>query len=118
MEIDKIMSEIDCKIIDEDDGFRIYKVGGRKHLLYLECKDGSFIMERDIFEYLDGNKLPYSVLLYNISKEQLYYIDLPKENNWVKSCFMTCDKEKIFLGKQVLNSRIDIKELVAKIKKI
>ncbi|MEF9939633.1 MAG: hypothetical protein RR768_05890 [Clostridium sp.] len=118
MEIDKIMSGIDYKIIDENDDFRIYKVAGKKHILYMDSKDGSFIMERDIFEYLDGNKLPYSIVMCNTSKAQFYCIDLPKENSWVKSCFMSCDKEKIFLGKQVLNNRIDKQELVTKIKKI
>ena len=36
---------------------------------------------------------------------------MPKIMHWIKSCFETCDKESIYLGKQVLNARINEKEL-------
>lgn len=46
-----------------------------------------------------------------------HYLKLNKKSNWIKSCFQTCDKESIYLGKQVLNSRLDEKELRKVLKK-
>ena len=36
----------------------------------------------------------------------MYYIKLNKNVNWIKSCFETCDKDAIYLGKQVLNAEV------------
>ncbi len=58
----------------------------------------TFIFEREIFDYLDANSLPYSLLLVDTLKSKYYYIPLHKEVNWVKSCFKGCDKDQIFLG--------------------
>ena len=38
--------------------------------------------------------------------------------NWVKSCFATCDKDELFLGKNVLNARITQEQFVEEMKKI
>ena len=47
----------------------------------------------------------------------LYYLKLNKKANWVKSCFDTCDKDVIYLGKQVLNSKVTEIDLIKELKK-
>ena len=46
----------------------------------------------------------------------IYHIN--KKVNWVKSCFATCDKDELFLGKNVLNARITQEQFVEEMKKI
>lgn len=78
-----------------------------------------------IEKILIEERIPYKVIdedkgckLIKInSKMHLFYIKLNKKSNWIKSCFQTCDKESIYLGKQVLNSRLDEKELRKVLKK-
>lgn len=120
MKIETILEKagINWKEIDADDNYQIFKISDRLNLLYLHCKNDQFQLSRDLFDYLDGNKLPYSILLSNTVKRKLYYLQLPKDYNWVKSCFMTCDKEKIFLGKQVMNAPITEAELCKRLLKI
>ena len=50
---------IPYKLIDEDKGLKIVKVNGKLHILYLYGKGNKFLMERDFFDYLDGNAIPY-----------------------------------------------------------
>ena len=56
-------------------------------------------------------------LFPTVSIENLYFLKLNKNVNWVKSCFETCDKDAIYLGKQVLNSRITENDLIKELKK-
>lgn len=109
-----IMKDASCKIIDEDKNWIMYKFLHR-NIYYLENNSSDFIMDRECFEYLDFNKFPYSIILYNKMKKRYFYLDLKKEFNWVKSCFESCDKEKIHLGKQVLNYEISEENLKKKI---
>lgn len=117
--IENILAQekIEYKKIDEDKGVKLYKFNSKSHLLYIKSKGNQFLLTRDFFEYLDSNSLPYSILLHDIQKNKLYYLELRKDNNWIKSCFATCDKEEIYLGKQVLNYPIDKKSLCLKLKK-
>ena len=118
MKIEELLKSIDYKVIDEDDDFKIFKIAAKRHMLYLERKDNVFSLERDLFDYLDNNNLPYSLLLHDKSKNKYYYLDLSKGINWIRSCFNTCTKDQIYLGKQVLNNLIDEKALIEKLKKI
>lgn len=111
-------AHVEYKVIDEDNGFKLIKVNSKLHILYLYRKGNQFLMERDLFEYLDGNSIPYSILCHDISKNAIYYLKLNKKVNWVKSCFATCDKDELFLGKNVLNARITQEQFVEEMKKI
>lgn len=111
--IEKILKQenIIYKLIDEDKGIKIAKVNSKAHLLYLYNQGNRFILERDFFEYIDGNSIPYSILCHDTSGKKFYFLKLDKNVNWVKSCFETCDKDAIYLGKQVLNAQISEAEL-------
>lgn len=117
--IEKILKSenISYKLIDEDKGFKIVKVNGKLHILYLYCKGSKFLMERDFFDYLDGNTIPYSVLCHDTVGDKMYYIKLNKNVNWIKSCFETCDKDIIYLGKQVLKEEISEEALRKQLKR-
>lgn len=106
--IEKLLSgdNIAYKVIDEDNGFKIIKVNSKLHILYLYGKGTQFMMQRDLFEYLDGNSIPYSILCHDTSSNSIFFLKLNKNRNWLKSCFNTCDKDELYLGKDVLNSRI------------
>ena len=119
IEVKKILEATggEFKLLDEEGNCKIYKDGSKRNLLIMESKDDQFLLSRDWFEYLDFNSLPYSFLLINKTKEKMYYLDFSKGHNWVKSCFETCEKDDIYLGKQVLNSQITLDELIVKMKK-
>ncbi len=113
-----IIKKFDIKVIDEEEDWSIFKVGTKMHILWLQSNSNRFMMERDIFEYLDSNKLPYSILLFNKKEKKYFYIDLKKGYNWVKACFDSCDKDTLFLGKQIMNYPVTEKEIVSILKKI
>ena len=106
--IEKILkiNKIPYKLIDEDSDFKLVKVNSKIHILYLFGKGNRFLMERDYFEYLDGNTIPYSILCHDITNNKMYYLKLNKNANWVKSCFETCEKDCIYLGKEIFRSLI------------
>ena len=118
--IERIFAQekIEYKKIDEENGTKLYKINSKCYLLYLKEKGNQFALNRDFFEYLDSNSLPYKILLHDVQKDKFYYLELRKNNNWIKSCFNTCNKDKIYLGKQVLNYPIDVTNLRLKLKKI
>lgn len=105
--------KIEYKLLDSDSNIKLYKVSSKCLILYIKNYGNQFTLNRDFFEYLDGNSLPYKLLLHDAKAKKIYFLELKKENNWVKSCFATCDKDEIFLGKQVLNYSIS-KEMLAK----
>ena len=96
-------TNIPYKLIDEDDGLKLVKINSKLHILYLYRKGNQFLMDRDFFDYLDGNSIPYSILCHDTLNKKLYYLKLNKNTNWIKSCFKTSDKDQLFLGKNVLN---------------
>ena len=102
-------NQIPYKKLDGNENYVIYKVKSKKMLLCLKGRKNRFELERDVFDYLDMNKLDYSLLL--VDGNNLFFIELNKKNNWIKSCFESCDKDSIFLGKQVLNHRVREEEL-------
>ena len=114
MNIEKLLEEIGLvfKVIDEENGIKIIKIPTKLQICVILQKSNQFLFERDIFEYLDNNSL-----LEDKLQSKYYYIPLRKEANWVKSCFEGCDKDRIFLGKQVLNSQISLHELKNVLKK-
>ena len=96
-----MQEKIPYKVIDEDKGYKLIKINSKMHLFYMNSRSSQFMMERDFFDYLDGNSIPYAILCHDTSKNIFYYLKLNKKVNRIKSC----------IGKQVLNARINEKEL-------
>ena len=72
-------------------------------------------MVKWVFSILQ-NTWKYSV--YADNRKLDIKFKLNKKVNWVKSCFATCDKDELFLGKNVLNARITQEQFVEEMKKI
>ncbi len=111
--IEKLLmdSKVPYKLIDEDDGFKLVKINSKLHVLYLYGEGNKFLMERDFFDYIDGNTIPYSILCHDTLNNKLYYLKLNKNVNWVKSCFQTCDKDSLHLGKNVFDALMSVNAL-------
>lgn len=111
-------SNVEYKVIDSEGNTSIIKINGKMHMLYIHNRGNQFQVERDFFEYIDGNSIPYVILCEDDNTHILYFLKLNKNVNWVKSCFETCDKESIYLGKQVLNSKVTEDELIKMLKNV
>ena len=107
-----MQEKIPYKVIDEDKGYKLIKINSKMHLFYMNSRSSQFMMERDFFDYLDGNSIPYAILCHDTSKNIFYYLKLNKKSKiGLNHVLKLCDKESIYLGKQVLNARINEKEL-------
>jgi len=106
--IEKLLIDADVpyKLIDEDTGMKLIKVNSKIHILFMYGKGNVFLLGRDFFEYIDRNSIPYAILCYDNSAKKMYYLRLNTNSNWVKSCFNSCDKGAIYLGKELLNAQI------------
>ena len=102
---------LDFKIIDEINNIKIIKIPTKLHICFMVQNGNQFIFDRDTFDYLAANSLPYCLIMLDITQNKYYFLQLEKESNWIKSCFAGCEKEKIYLGKQVLNAQIQFEEL-------
>ena len=62
--IEKILDKnnIAYKVIDGEGNTTIIKINGKLHMLYIHNKGNQFQVERDFFEYIDGNSIPYVIL--------------------------------------------------------
>ncbi len=47
-------------------------------MLYIHNKGNQFQVERDFFEYIDGNSIPYVILCEDDNTHVLYYLKLNK----------------------------------------
>lgn len=110
-------NNIDFKVLDEDKDFVLYKIQDRLVLLHMLCKSSDFIMERDIFEYIDSNKLEYRIICENTSSGKMFYLKFPNKNNWIKGAFESCSKQKLHLGKQVLNNQMKLIDIASNLKR-
>lgn len=69
-----MQEKIPYKVIDEDKGYKLIKVNSKMHLFYMNSRGNQFMMERDFFDYLDGNAIPYAILCHDTSKNIFYYL--------------------------------------------
>ena len=80
--------------------------------MYIRNKTNAFKFPRELFYYLDNYKLPYTLLLEDTKERKVYFLEFKCENNWLSSSFHRCDKEELFLGKQVLNYQSNIGRII------
>lgn len=119
MKIEDLLKNIgvEFKVIDEIGSKKIIKIPTKLHICFISQKGNQFRIDRDTFDYLDVNSLPYCFILEDTVQNKYFYLSLEKEHNWVKSCFLGCQKEDIYLGKQVLNAQIGFEDLKQKLSK-
>ncbi|MEG1669159.1 hypothetical protein [Chryseobacterium sp.] len=111
-------NNVPFKLIDTNGKIKIFKILNKLNICFVTERGNQFQLDRDTFDYLNENSIPYWLLLHDTALQKLYLLVLKQENNWVKSCFEGCDKGKIYLGKQVLNSAISNEDFVNKVKEL
>ncbi len=103
---------IKYKKVDYENNITIYRyIDKQKTLVNIVQGFGDFIIDRDLFFYLDNNKEQYSFVLENRAKNKIYYLEFMSKANWLKSSFERTDKEKLYFGKIVLNNEVSKTEL-------
>ncbi len=111
-------NDIDYRFEEYDYDVYLYKIAGKINLVHMIGKTNIFSLDRDLFYYLDNQKLPYYFLLEETEDANYYFLEFVKKINWLSSCFNSCDKESLFFGKQVLNNRINKLDIIKRIKRI
>lgn len=99
-------NSISFKQLDKDGKYTIIKIENKLLVLCIEERGNIFKLHRDYYDYIACNSLPYMILLNDTKNKKDYLLNLTKEVNWVKGSFESCDKDEIFLGKQVINNPI------------
>lgn len=119
MNLQRILKDnnIPFKQIDKDEEYTVLKINNKIMLLCVEEKGNIFKLHRDYYDYIEGNSLPYMIVLCDIKNKKSYLLDLTKGVNWVKNSFESCDKDELFLGKQILNYSINESDLIKALKR-
>lgn len=73
-------------------------------------------MKKGWFEVL-SRKDKYTLVLWDAEKKNYYYIKFDVKNNWLSNSFLCSDKQELFLGKQVLNYKRSLSQILSDIKK-
>lgn len=111
-------ASIQFKESEYNDNCIIFKLLGVNpiNLVYMESRSSIFSIDRDLFYYIDQQKLNYSFLLRNKEKEEFYFLEYKDKKNWLSSSFERTDKDEIFFGKIVLQKKIKLSEISKKLK--
>lgn len=117
MEIKRLMKEKNISFNNQeyDDNTTLFKIEKKINLVRIEGKTSTFSLERDLFYYLDNQKIPYSFLLINSMDKRIFYLDFKSKKNWLSSGFERSDKENLYFGKIVLNNQCDLETVMKKI---
>ncbi len=110
--------EIEFKEIEYDDHASIYKLNSKVNLVCMKSKSSAFSIERDLYYYLDNQKLEYHFLLINRNENKYFLLPFNKFSKWLKGSFDSCDKEEIYFGKVVLQNEIKANQLTTNLMKI
>lgn len=89
--------------------------GVNLNLVIITNSNNTFLVDRDLFYYLDNQSKIYSFILHNNNENKLFYLVFKNKKNWLKSSFENTDKDEIYLGKIVLNNQYSIDEILGKL---
>ncbi|SIO31544.1 hypothetical protein SAMN05878443_2334 [Carnobacterium alterfunditum] len=90
----------------------IFNVNNKLNLVVIYGNNNNFMMERELFYYLNTHKLHYAICLVNKIEKRLFLLTFKIKHNWLLSSFSGTDKERLHLGKIVLNNPINEINLV------
>ncbi len=88
-----------------------------KTVLFWINEGNAFKMKRKWFELLQKEEKKYALVLCDKVNKKYYYLKFNEENNWLQNSFDNCDKDELFLGKQVLNELTTLNRIMMDIKK-
>lgn len=96
----------------------IYELDDEVLLITISNNKNIFSINRKIFYEIDDKLLPYSFCLEDTSTNNLYYMKIKEPNNFLRKSFESTNKDVIYFGKQILQHKIQEKELISELKKI
>ena len=96
----------------------IYIINDEKMVIVIKNKnDNVFSITKEAFYKIDDELLPYSFFLID-GNEQVYFYKIEEPNNSIRNAFESSKKDVIFFGKEILNKKINEKEVIELINKI
>lgn len=113
MNIDNILKKLkeQNKYIAINKTNTIYNLKNR-NLMVIESTSNTFSITRSAFERLI-QAYNYAYLLINKNTNELFYFDNKKD--WMKLSFERSNKEELFFGKEILQTRISIDDIKIKV---
>lgn len=108
--------EIKSNKIKNDKNANIFSVG-EINVLFLINNSNAFKIKREWFNALSDKCNKYALFLFDKKDKKYYFIKFMKKNNWLSGSFIDCDKDELFLGKQVLNYTSSIGKFITEMKK-
>lgn len=106
---------IEYTVIKKEQKIQLLKVNDYNLLIWIN-DNNLFKMHRKWFEQLENNCEKYALLLVDKSVKKNYYIKCKNKNNWVSQGFYNCNKNEIYLGKQVMNYEKSLAYIISDIK--
>ena len=108
--------QINYKRIAVGKNINLFNVG-KTNVAFMINNGNVFKMTRKTYEILTSNCEDLFIVLLD-SKNKKYYAIKLKLNNWLTSGFKNCDKNELFLGKQVLNYPTTLNRVITELKKM
>lgn len=103
---------INHKEIKYSSEVNIFNINNKLNLIVIYGNNNNFMMERELFYYLNTHTLNYSICLVNKIENRMFLLKFKTKHNWLLSSFSGTKKEKLHLGKIVLNNPINERELI------
>lgn len=91
MKIEKILKKIEFnfKIIDEINNIKIIKIPTKLHICFIMQNGNQFILDRDTFDYLTANSLPYCLIMQDTTQNKYYFLQLGVTPTLGKFCTLS-----------------------------
>ena len=110
-------NEIDFSVIEKSKSIQQIRIADTNVMIWIN-EGNVFKFKRCLFEKLENNCSQYALMLFDKNNKKYYFIKFVEKNNWLSSGFYSCDKNEIFLGKQVLNYETTLPKILAELKKL
>ena len=91
---------------------------GNINCLFKVNKGNVFKLDRKTFDILRNDCEEYRIILFDSVNKKYYYLKLKNNNNWLSGGFDNCQKDELFLGKQVLNYQNTINSILTELKRL
>lgn len=117
-DIEKIIkSKYKYKTINND-GVKLLFLDNETILAIIINKKNVFKINRKQFYRIDDELLPYGFLLIDSTQKNMYFMKYTEPNNQLRYAFDSTQKDEIYFGKEILQNKIKLNELLSNIEKM
>lgn len=110
-------NEINYKVKHKENNISLLEISNYSVLIWIN-NNSSFKMKRNLLKEMNKISEKQVYLLIDSTTKKYYFMKFPKANNWLTSGFYNCNKDELFLGKQVLNNQTSLSNIISEIKKL